>query len=321
MNSIPREKLGGSEVVVSRIALGLWPIAGMTTLGANESDSLATIDRAMELGINFFDTAFCYGTDGISERLLGRAIADDRDKAVVATKGGVHWASDGSRVNDASPKRLLWEFEESLRRLETDYVDLLYLHSPDRITPIETSAEFYCDLRTSGRVKAIGLSNATLAEIEAFHSTCALDVIQPRYNMLQRDIEEQIVPWCISQNVSIASYWPLMKGLLAGKIRRDFQFAADDKRKTYEIFQSPRFDWTQDLLDVLDGIARELETTIAALVVAWTLRQPGITSVLCGAKRAWQIDETAQASLIQIPDSVMHSIDSALSQWHELAAD
>lgn len=308
-------KLGASGIEVSRVGLGLWPIAGMTTLDVSEQDSLQTIEQALEGGINFFDTAYCYGADGISERLLGRAIADRRERVVIATKCGVHWAEDLSRVNDASPARLRFEFETSLQRLGTDFVDLLYLHSPDRKTPIEESARALLKIRESGQARAIGLSNATLEETRRFHAVCPLTAIQPRYNMLQRDIEADLLPWAIEQGVAVVCYWPLMKGLLAGKMRRDYVFDPRDKRLSYPIFQPPLWDRAQDLLDELEAIAHELGLSIAQLVIAWTLAQPGITVALCGAKRPWQIAETLVAQGVQLELADLERINNAIAAF------
>ncbi len=306
-------KLGTSGIEVSRVGLGLWPIAGMTTLEVSEQDSLLTIQQAFEGGINFFDTAYCYGTDGISERLLGLAVAACRDRVVIATKCGVHWDENLSRVNDASPARLQYEFDTSLQRLGTDFVDLLYLHSPDRKTPIEKSAQALLAIRESGKARAIGLSNATLEETCRFHAVCPLTAIQPRYNMLQREIEADLLPWAIEHGVAVVCYWPLMKGLLAGKMRRDFVFDPRDKRLSYPIFQPPLWDRAQDLLDELDAIAHELGLSIAQLVIAWTLAQPGITVALCGAKRPWQITETLAAQDVRLTSADLERIDKAIA--------
>jgi aryl-alcohol dehydrogenase-like predicted oxidoreductase len=314
MHILNNVRLGNSDLFVSRVGLGLWPIAGMTSLEVNDADSLATIEAAREGGINFFDTAYCYGADGVSERLLGRAIRHCREDVVIATKCGVHWAADLSRVNDASPARLKHECEESLRRLGIDQVDLLYLHSPDRITPIESSAAAMAELQRGGKAKTIGLSNATLDETQRFHAVCPLTVVQPRYNMFQREIEQDLVPWCQANGVSIVSYWPLMKGLLAGKIRRGHQFDPRDKRLSYPIFQPPQWERAQNLIDELEILARQADVTIAQLVVAWTIAQPGITSVLCGAKRPWQIAETLQAMNLTLTSQTISAINDAIAR-------
>ena len=151
--------LGKSNIDVSKVAMGCWPIAGMTSLGVNEADSLATIRAAIDAGINFFDTAYCYGVDGVSERLLGLVARTHREQLVIATKCGVHWDSQLNRVNDASPERLLWECDQSLQRLGIPQVDLMYLHSPDLKTPVSKSAEAFVEMLETGKTKSVGVSN------------------------------------------------------------------------------------------------------------------------------------------------------------------
>lgn len=291
----PHRQLGQSGLWVTPVALGLWPIAGMTTLDVHPADSLATIDAAIGEGINFFDTAYCYGTDGISERMLGTALAGRRGHCVVATKCGIHWAEDGSRVNDASPERLKLEAETSLRRLQMDSVDLMYLHSADGRTPVAESAGALLELKTRGLTRAVGISNLSPDDLVAFHSVCPVSVVQYRYNLLQREIETAIIPWCLREQVAVVAYWPLMKGLLAGKIRRDWRFDPRDKRLQYPMFNPPEWEWNQALLDRLDSIARDSECSLPELVVGWTIQRPGITAALCGARRPGQIAESAGA--------------------------
>ena len=215
---------------------------------------------------------------------------------VIATKGGIHWDEAGNRQFDASPDRLLRrQCDESLQRLGTDYVDLLYLHAPDPNVPLTESAGALKSLLDAGKTRSVGVSNLNLAQIETFHTFCPIAAIQPPYNMLQREIEDDIVPWCLQHGVSIIVYWPLMKGLLAGKLARDHQFLEGDGRAKYPMFQGEEWNKNQDFIDELRGIADDLGKTVAQLVVNWTVHQIGITAALCGAKRAYQIEETAGA--------------------------
>jgi aryl-alcohol dehydrogenase-like predicted oxidoreductase len=313
-NNLRHRELGKSGIQVAPVALGLWPIAGMTTLGTSDRDSIDTIRAALDCGINFFDTAYCYGANGESERLLGQAIGNQRDRSIIATKCGIRWAPDGSRINDASPARIRVEIEESLQRLNMEYVDLYYLHSGDGKTAIGDIAAELDSIRKSGKCKTVGVSNLSFADLQAFHQVCPVSVVQYKYNMLQRVMEEEILPWCQQNQVSTAIYWPLMKGLLAGKMRRDWKFDPADKRLQYPMFQSPQWEWNQMLLDRLETIAESMNFTIAQLVVAWTIQQPGITVALCGAKRDWQIRETAQAMEIELPADTIAEIDQAISE-------
>lgn len=311
-------QLGKTELRINPIGLGLWPIAGMTSLEVSEADGLATIEAAVEAGLNFFDTAYCYGVDGISERLLGQVAERHRDRMVIATKGGVHWDARLDRCNDASPRRLEFELDESLRRMKLSSVDLLYLHSPDLVTPIVESAEAMARFQAAGKARCIGVSNVNLEQLRAFHSVCPVAAVQVKYNMLQREIEKDIVPWCIENNVSIVAYWPLMKGLLAGKLRRGHRFDPADKRLTYPMFAGRQWEYNQKLLDRLDSVAQRAGVPLLTLVLGWTLAQPGITAVLCGAKRPWQIQESA-AALNWIPSpEILAEVGDAIGEREAL---
>ena len=321
--------LGNTGIEVSAIALGCWPISGMTSLDVNDADSLATIRSCFDLGINFLDTAYCYGGDGESERLIAKAIAGRRDEVVIATKGGIHWESESSatvhkpsatgvasyrQARDASPATLKRECEESLRRLRTDRVELLYLHAPDPAVPLAESAGALRELMEEGKTRAVGVSNLKLAELEEFTRVCPIAAYQPPYNMLLRDIEADTLPWCRRHNVAVVVYWPLMKGLLAGKLPRDHVFASGDGRAKYPMFQGQEWQRNQDLLDELRAIAAEVGRTVSQVVLNWTIHQPGITSALCGAKRAWQNEENAGAAGWRLSAEHVARIDSALAR-------
>jgi aryl-alcohol dehydrogenase-like predicted oxidoreductase len=304
--------LGNTSIQVSAVALGCWPIAGMTSTGVNDRDSLATIEACFELGINHLDTAYAYGASGESERLIAQATAGRRDQMVIATKGGIHWSPDLKQVLDARPETLSRQCEESLRRLNTDRVELYYLHSPDPATPVAESAGAIKELIDEGKVIAAGLSNANVAQLEEFAAVCPLSAFQPPYNMLQRQIEADTLPWCRRHNVSVMIYWPLMKGLLTGKFARDHQFSPGDGRLKYPAFQGAEWEKNHDLLDALRAIAAEAGRSVAQIVLNWTIQQPGITSALCGAKRPDQIRDNAGAMDFQLTAAQMSRIEEAL---------
>jgi aryl-alcohol dehydrogenase-like predicted oxidoreductase len=283
----------------------------MSSLDVDQTDSLATLDAALDVGINCFDTAYCYGADGESERLIAQAIRGRRDRVVLATKGGLLWR-DGVMVHDARPATLRRHCEESLRRLETDHVELLYLHAPDDEVPLADSAGALKELLDEGKTRAVGVSNLSLEQLEAFAEVCPVAVFQPPYNMLMRQIEADTLPWCRAQSVSVMPYWPLMKGLLAGRLGRDFVLRTGDGRAKYPMFHGKEWARNQDLIDDLGAIADAAGRTIAQLVIAWTLAQPGITSVLCGAKRAAQVVENAGGGDWLISDQQSAAIDVAL---------
>jgi aryl-alcohol dehydrogenase-like predicted oxidoreductase len=225
---------------ISEVALGCWPIAGMTTPGVNEADSIATIRACLELGINHLDTAYMYGANGESERLIAKALGNRRGEVIIATKGGFHWDQYGNQTHDASPAALRRECEESLRRLDTDRVELYYLHTPDKNVPLAESAGEMKRLKDEGKALALGVSNVTLAQLEEFAAECPIDAYQPPYNMLQRDIENDMLPWCREHGISVLVYWPLMKGLFAGKIQPG-QLHQRDNRHNIPSFRAKSF--------------------------------------------------------------------------------
>lgn len=308
-------RIGKTEIFVSPVALGCWPIAGMTTLDVNDADSLATISAALDSGINFLDTAYCYGPHGESERLIGQAIKGRRrDEIVIASKGGIHWDADINKIRDTRPARIVKECDESLARMGIDVIDLHYLHGPSPDVSIADTAGAFVELIAAGKIRAAAASNLNVAQLSEFHAVCPLAAVQPPYNMLQRQIEADIVPWCTEHGVSVINYWPLMKGLLTGKIRRGHPFAPEDTRLNYDVFQGEQFEHAQKLIDELFVIADEATKTVAQVVVNWTIQQPGITAALCGAKRAWQIEETAGAMGWTLTDSQLSRIEGAIAQ-------
>jgi aryl-alcohol dehydrogenase-like predicted oxidoreductase len=311
-HQLPQRRLGSTDISITPVALGCWPIAGMTSVDVNDSDSLATLTAAVDEGINFFDTAYGYGANGESERLIARALGHRRDNLVIATKCGMHWNENVERVFDARPATIKRECDESLRRLETDRVELLYLHAPDPNVDVAESAGAMKEQMDSGMARAIGVSNFNIDQLEAFHAVCPITAVQPPYNMLQRGIEQDILPWCIARDISVVTYWPLMKGLLAGRLARDHIFPPEDGRAKYPMFQGDEWQKNQDFLDVLRNIADQLGKTVAQIVVNWTIQQAGITSALCGAKRAWQVEETAAAMAFELAADELQQIDDAI---------
>ena len=291
----------------------------MTTLGTNEADSIATIQACFDLGVNHLDTAYVYGPNGESENLIRRALGGRRDEMVIATKCGIHYEGT-DMVTDGRPAALRREGDESLRRLGTDRVELLYLHAPDEKVPIEESAGTLGELMAAGKTRSVGASNCTLEQFQAFHAVCPLAAVQLPYNMLQRDIERRTIPWCREHNIAVTVYWPLMKGLLAGKMQRDEALDPRDNRRKYPMYQGDEWQKNQDFLDRLREAAALTGHTVAQLVINWTIHQPGITAALCGAKRPWQIEETAGAMGWRLTAEQQTVIDAAIAARGPAAA-
>jgi aryl-alcohol dehydrogenase-like predicted oxidoreductase len=285
----------------------------MSSADVNDQDSLATIELCFELGINFIDTAYAYGADGESERLIARALGPRRDEMVIATKGGIHWQPPRTQVVDGRPETLRNECETSLRRLNTDRVELYYLHAPDPKVPIAESAGAIKELLDAGKIRSAGVSNVTLEQFRQFAAVCPLAAYQPAYNMLQREIEADTLPWCVENNVSVCVYWPLMKGLLAGRISREHVFPTTDSRHKYPMFQGDEWQKNCDFVDELRPIAAEAGRTVSQLVLNWTIHRSGIAVALCGAKRPAQLQENAGAMGWRLTSNQLARIEAAVA--------
>ncbi len=312
--AVARRKLGTSDLAVSPVGFGCWPIAGVSSLGVNDSDSLATIHAALDAGINLIDTAFSYGYDGEADRLLAHVLGERRAQIVLCSKVGLYFDSNRQRMIDGRPDTIFRQAELSLARMGVQQVDVMYLHVPDPSVPLTESAAAIAELQQRGWAKYAGVSNVNLEQLKSFHSACPVVVVQPPFNMLQQDAVQAIVDYCQSQDISIACYWPLMKGLLAGKLQRDHQFDPRDKRLTYSIFQGEAWQRSQDLLDKLRDLSSRLDCTVAQLVVAWTIGHPSITVALCGAKRPQQIAETAAAMQLDLQPENRALIDRWIAE-------
>ncbi len=309
----PRRQLGTSDLWVSPVGFGCWPIAGVSSLGVNDVDSLATLHAALDAGINFFDTAFSYGYEGEADKLLAQVIRERSSEMIVATKVGSHYDAQRRRIVDGHPSTLLANAKLGCARLGIEQVDVIYLHEVDPMVPLAESAGGIAEIVKHGLARYAGVSNVDAAQLRQFQAECSVVVVQPPYNMLQPKHVAAISDECREQNIAIACYWALMKGLLAGKLARDHQFDPADRRLSYPIFQGEAWQHAQDLLDQLRRLANEMRITVAQLVIAWTVAQPGITVALCGAKRSDQIIETAGAMHVSLSSDVVHQIDSWLN--------
>src|ERR1700716_3504331 len=234
-------EIPGTSLKVSRCAIGTWAIGGWMWGGTDEAESIATIRAAVEHGINVIDTAPAYGF-GRSEEIVGKAIAEGqlRSRVLVATKTGLEW--DGGRVfRNASRARILQEIDDSLRRLRTDYIDIYQVHWPDPLVTIEETAEAMHTVFEQSKIRAIGVSNFSVGQMERFRRVAPLHVLQPPYNLFERGIEADILPYCVKHKIATFGYGALCRGLLSGRMRADSKFEGDDLRRTDPKFQQPRF--------------------------------------------------------------------------------
>ncbi|MEO1528459.1 MAG: aldo/keto reductase [Planctomycetota bacterium] len=276
----------------ARIVLGLWPIAGITTVGVTREDAKATIGRAIDAGIRQFDTAYSYGFDGESDRLLGEFVVHQRDEFHIMGKVGQRWTTDRQRYVDGSPQQLTLDAEESLRRLGIDAFDVLFLHSIDPKVPIEVSANAMAELQRRGLCRQIGVCNVTANQLGEFNHAVACRAIQCPLNLVQPD-STGLIESARAIEAEVYVFWTLMKGLLAGRIGRDHEFAEGDSRPSYPIFQGELRASIHDMIDAMRRVGQRTSRTVAQLSVGWAVSQPGVQAALVGARRPEQIEELA----------------------------
>jgi aryl-alcohol dehydrogenase-like predicted oxidoreductase len=303
--------IAGAELKVSRVAIGTWAMGGWMWGGTDEADSIATIRAALEHGVNLIDTAPVYGF-GRSEEIVGKAIAEGRlrSRFVIATKVGLEWR-DGKIFRNASRDRIMREIEDSLRRLRTDRIDIYQVHWPDPLTPIEETAEAMHALLKQGKIRAIGVSNFSVEQMERFRRVAPIHVLQPPYNLFEREIEAEILPYCRKNNIAIFGYGALCRGLLSGRMRPDTVFEGDDLRRVDPKFQQPPLGQYLAAVERLDQLARDrFGKRVIHLAVRWMLDQ-GVTTALWGARRpeqlqpidgvsGWSLDDAARAEIDRI---------------------
>jgi aryl-alcohol dehydrogenase-like predicted oxidoreductase len=306
--------IGKSGLKTSRIGLGTWAIGGWMWGGTDEVQAIATIRSAVERGVTLIDTAPVYGF-GRSEEVVGKALAEGglRDKVQIATKVGLAWRN-GELYRDSRPARVRQEIEDSLRRLRTDVIDLYQVHWPDLETPIEETARTLGDLRRQGKIRAIGVSNYSPAQMDAFRAVAPLDAVQPPYNLFEREIEADVLPYAKNAGLTVLSYGALCRGLLTGKFTPKTTFTGDDLRKTDPKFQGRRLPQYLAAVRELDALARErFGKSVLALAIRWVLDQ-GPTIALWGARRPHQLDPLVEIDGWHVDERTKRDIDAILAR-------
>jgi aryl-alcohol dehydrogenase-like predicted oxidoreductase len=266
--------IGRSGLKTSRIGLGTWAIGGWMWGGSEEVQSIATIRSAVDRGVTLIDTAPVYGF-GRSEEIIGKALTEGalRNRVQIATKVGLAW-KDGMIFRDSRPDRIRQEVEDSLRRLRTDVIDLYQVHWPDLETPIAETARTLGDLHRQGKIRAIGVSNFSPAQMDAFRASASLDTVQPPYNLFEREMEADVLPYAKAKQLTVFSYGALCRGLLTGKITAQTTFDGDDLRKVDPKFQGARLRQYLGAVEELKKLARQrFGKSVLALVVRWVLDQ------------------------------------------------
>lgn len=307
-------KIHNIDKTIVRIALGTWAIGGSSWGGPDDDNAIKTIHAALDNGINMIDTAPVYGF-GHAEEVVGKALKGKRDNIVLATKVGLNWDNSGKMFRDSSPKRIQKEIEDSLRRLNTDYIDLYQIHWPDDKTPIKETAQAMEKLRKEGKIKAIGVSNFSTKQIEEFSQYADLAAIQPPYNMFERSIENDILPCAEKHKLATLCYGSICRGLLSGKMNKNTKFTGDDLRKSDPKFQPPLFEhYLAATRDLEEYAQKNYNKSLLALAVRWVIDRYKGNIALWGARKPQQINGVQDALGWQLTKEDYKKLDEILAK-------
>jgi aryl-alcohol dehydrogenase-like predicted oxidoreductase len=291
MAHLETTQIPGTSLEPSRVGLGTWAIGGWMWGGSDDQESIATIQRALDIGVTLIDTAPVYGF-GHSEEIVGRALAEGgrRQKAVIATKVALDW-KDEKPFRNASAARIQKEVEDSLKRLKTDVIDIYQVHWPDPNTPIEETAHALDKLYRAGKIRAIGVSNFSPEQMSAFRAVAPIHTAQPPYNLFEREAEADVLPYTSAHDIAILAYGSLCRGLLTGRIKADTQFEGDDLRRDDPKFRQPRLAQYLDAVARLDAFAHvNYGKRVIHLAVRWVLDHQPLSIALWGARHPAQLD-------------------------------
>lgn len=334
--------LGASGIEASTVAFGAWAIGGWTWGGADDDESIRAIHAFLDAGGTLIDTAPVYGF-GRSEEVVGRAIRGRRDRVVLATKCAMRWDLTDAQKRRANKRfatteeTIDWtgdatgdtfdvyiyagadgireEVERSLQRLGTDHIDLYQTHWQMDDVAIAEKMGVLQELKAEGKIRAIGVSNASPEEVEGHLAAGQLDVDQERYSMLDREQESANLPVCEREGVAFLAYSPLAQGLLTGKIAADRKYAEGDLRATKERFAPDNVRRVQAMLEAMHPIAETHGVSLAQTTIAWTLAQPGCTHTLCGARTPEQAIENAGAGSVELSEDELRTITAAVEAY------
>ena len=323
-----KRKLGNSELMISPVAFGAWAIGGWMWGGSDRRDAIEAIQTSVEMGMTTIDTAPVYGF-GVSEEIVGEAIKGKRDKVEILTKYGMQWkdnrgsyyfSSEDNHGNPidiyryASRESVIKECETSLKRLGTDYIDLYQIHWPDLSTPVEETMEAINLLLDQGKIRAAGVCNYDVPLLDSGSKVTMLVSNQVPYSMVRRDIEDDLVPYCIKNNLGILAYSPLQRGLLTGKFSPDHSFVKGDCRPATPYFKKGNIQKINSFLDQFKPLADSKQASLAQLVLRWTIEQSGISCALAGARDKKQVKDNFGAMGFSMSNEDIEFINTRLDQ-------
>jgi len=314
-------RLGNTDLELTKVGLGTWAMGGPWQFGwgpQDDGEAISAVLRALDNGINWIDTAPVYGL-GHSEELVGRALKQTGEKPVIATKCGLLWNDRREKVSCLKRQSIRQECHASLKRLGIETIDLYQMHWPQPQEDIAEAWEEMVKLAEEGKVRYIGVSNFNVEQIELVRQIAPVASLQPRYNMLHRNVEDELLGYCAQNDIGVVVYSPMDRGLLTGKFsaERLAGLPLDDHRRRKPDFQEPAFTATLELVEQLRPITERNSITLAQLAISWVLRRSEVTAAIVGARRPDQIDETATASDVDLSSEDIEEIDWLLTERRE----
>ena len=317
-------ELGKSGMKIPAVGMGTWAIGGMWWGGTDNELAVAALQRGLDEGITLIDTAPMYG-QGLAEEVVGQAIAGRRDKVLLATKVGLEWhvaegqrffdlADGGTVYRNLKPSNIRYEIEQSLRRLKTDYIDLYQTHWQDNTTPIADTMGELLKLQEEGKIRAIGVSNASVEQMQEYLAVGRIDSNQPLYNMLDRGIEEEALPFCREHDIAILSYSSLALGLLTGAMDPNRAFPANDMRAKNPRFKPENIAKVNALFEQFGPLREKYGVNQAQLSIAWTISRPGVTCALVGVRNPGQAADIAPGGSVQLTPEELAEMDRVIAE-------
>jgi aryl-alcohol dehydrogenase-like predicted oxidoreductase len=318
---VEKRTFGKTGMEITPIGFGSWAIGGSGWAAAwgpqDDEEAVGAIRRAVELGMNWIDTAAVYGL-GHSEELVARALkhVPESDRPYVFTKCSLVWDERGEVHNVLKKDSVKRECEESLRRLQTDVIDLYQIHWPRPNEDIEEGWSALSELKEEGKVRHIGVSNFNVSQMERAQRIAPVETLQPPYNMLNRGIEEEVLPYCAKQAVGVIVYSPMRSGLLTGKMTRERvqNLPSDDWRRNKSDFQEPRLSKNLELVELLREMGTEHGRSPGEVAIAWTLRHPAVTAAIVGGRRPDQVDGIIGAAEFSLSEDELERIETFLEE-------
>lgn len=314
---MPTKQLGDSDLMITPVGYGAWAIGGGDwAFGWGQQEDQASIEaiqRALDLGINWIDTAAIYGL-GHSEEVVAKALKG-RERPYIFTKCAMIWDDKGKIGRSLKADSLRQELEASLRRLQVDYIDLYQIHWPNPDVEIEEGWETLAQFKAEGKVRYIGVSNFSVAQMQRAQTIAPITSLQPPYSMVKREVEAEILPFCQQQNIGVIVYSPMQSGLLTGAMtaERVANLPDNDWRKNSSEFQEPRLSRNLALVEQLRQIAEQYQCSPGEIAVAWTLTHPAVTAAIVGGRSAQQVEGTIGAATIQLSAADLEKINTFLA--------